>query len=75
MPKLWRPKNTFQVFVFQLYFNKKYVEVVINDFAIHLIALKWHRRQKCGQKKKMKPKNAEAKEECVYESVFVHLST
>ena len=39
-----------------------------------LIVLKWHRRQKCGQKKKMKPKNAEAKEEC-YESVFVHLST
>ena len=52
MPKLWRPKNTFQVFVFQLYFNKKYVEVVINDFAMHLIVLKWHRRQKCGQKKK-----------------------
>ena len=21
--KLWRPKNTFQVFFFQLYFNKK----------------------------------------------------
>ena len=30
------PKNTFQVLFFQLYFNKKYVEVAINDFTMHL---------------------------------------
>ena len=31
-PKLWHPKNTFQVLFFQLYFNKKYVEVAIIDY-------------------------------------------
>lgn len=31
VPKLWSPKNTFQVFFLQLYFNKKYVEIVITD--------------------------------------------
>ena len=30
VPKLWRPKNQFLSFIF-LYFNKKYVEVAIND--------------------------------------------
>ena len=29
--KLYRPKNIFQVFFFQLYFNKKYFEIVITD--------------------------------------------
>ena len=33
-PKLWRPKNTFEVFLFYLCFNK-YVEVAINDFTMH----------------------------------------
>ena len=34
------PKNPFQVFIFQFYFNKKYVEAAINDFTMHLIILK-----------------------------------
>ena len=34
-------KNAFQaLFFFQLYFNKEYVQVVINDFTMHLIILK-----------------------------------
>ena len=32
---------------FQMYFNKKYVEVVITDFTKHLMISKWLRRQKC----------------------------
>ena len=31
------PKNTFQVFFLQLYFNRKHMEVAINDFTMHLI--------------------------------------
>ena len=31
------PKNTFPSFLFQLYFNKKYVEVASSDFTMHLI--------------------------------------
>ena len=50
-PKLWRPKNTFLVFFFQLYFNKKYVEMAIDDFTMHLVISKWLRIQKCRQKK------------------------
>ena len=37
-PKLWHPENTSQVF---LYFKKKFVAVVINDFPMHLIISKW----------------------------------
>ena len=33
-------KNAFQALFFQLYFNKEYVQVVINDFTMHLIILK-----------------------------------
>ena len=51
-PKLWPLKTTFQVFFFQLYFNKNYVEAVINDFTMHLIISKWLRIQKCRQKRK-----------------------
>ena len=29
--QIYRPKNTFQVFFFQSYFNKKYVEAAITD--------------------------------------------
>ena len=29
-------KNTVQVFFFQLYFNKKYVEVATRDFIMHI---------------------------------------
>ena len=51
---------------FQFYFNKKYVEVAINDFTVHLIILKWFRRQKCKQKRKtMKQKEVAAKEEFI----------
>ena len=32
---------------FQMYFNKKYAEVVITDFTKHLMISKWLRRQKC----------------------------
>ena len=60
--KLWRPKITFQIFFFQLYFIKKYVYVAINDFAMHLIISKWFRRQRYKQKRKIK-KDVEAKEE------------
>ena len=52
VPKLWRPKNTFQVFFFQLYYNKKCVEVAINDLTMHVIISKWLRIQKCRQNKK-----------------------
>ena len=33
------PKNTFQVFFFSVYFNKKYVEVKINDFTLYITIL------------------------------------
>ena len=73
-PKLWRPNNYFQVLFFQLYFNKKYIQVAISDFKMPLIILKWLRRQKSRQKRKtMRQKNVEVKEEIVYESVFIHL--
>ena len=51
-PKLWHPKNTFQVLLFQLYFNKKYVEVPITHFTMHLIISKWLRRKKCQSKRR-----------------------
>ena len=40
------PKDIFQVFFFQLYFNKKHVKVSINDFTMHLIILEWLGREK-----------------------------
>ena len=43
-PKLWCPKRHFSSFAFQLYFNKKYIEVGINS--------KWLRIQKYRQKRK-----------------------
>ena len=61
-PKFWRPKNTSQVFFFQLYFNRKYVEVVMNDFTMHLITSKWLRRQKCKQKRHNKKRSKRKKE-------------
>ena len=46
-PNTGTPKNTFKVFFYQLYFNKKCSEVaLINDFTIYLIISKWLRRQK-----------------------------
>ena len=66
---VWQPnsgaqKNTFQVFFFQLYFIKKYVDVAINDFTKYLIILIWLRKQKCRQLgKTMRKKDVKAKEE------------
>ena len=51
------------------------IEVAIIDFTMHLLILKWL-RQKCRQKRKtMRQEEVEAKEETVYESVFIHLNT
>ena len=36
----------FRCFFFQLYFNKKYVDVVIDNFTMHLIISKWFRIKK-----------------------------
>ena len=56
-PNSGTQKNTFQVFFFQLYCNKKYVEVLINDLSMHLSISKWLRIQKCRLKRKtMRPK-------------------
>ena len=33
-------ENTFQIFTFQLQFSKKFVELVINYFPMHLVILK-----------------------------------
>ena len=45
-------QKTLSKFFFQLYFNKKYVEVAINYFKVHQITSKWLRIQKCRQKRK-----------------------
>ena len=72
--KLWHPNNTFQVLFFQLYLNKNYVKIAINDFTVDIIISKWLRKQKCRQKRKtMRQKDVEAKEEIAYESVFIYL--
>ena len=47
---VWAPKKILS-FLFQLYFNKKFAEVTVNDFIMHLIILKWFRIQKCRQKR------------------------
>ena len=55
-----------------VYFNKKYIEVTINDFTMYLIFPERLRRQKCREKRKaMRQKEVEAKEEIVFESVEV----
>ena len=43
-------KRYFSIFLFSLYFNKKCVEVAINDFTMHLIILKWLRRQNADRR-------------------------
>ena len=74
VPKLWNPNNIFQVLIFQLYFNKKYIGVVINDFTMHLIISKAERRQKRRQNRKtMRRKDVKAKEEIVCETVFIYV--
>ena len=70
------PKKLFPSFLFQFYINKKYVEVAINDFTIHLIISKWLRRQKCRLKRTtMRQQEVEAKEETIYENDFILLNT
>ena len=47
---------------------------MINDYSVYLIVSKWLRRQKFKQNRiTVRQKEVEAKEETVYESVFVHL--
>ena len=60
-----------------LFQQKKYVEVAINVFTMHhLIISKWLRIQKCIQNRKtMRQREEEAKEEIVYKSVFIYLDT
>ena len=43
-PNSGAKKNTFQVVFFELYFYKKYIQVLINDPPVYLIILKWLRR-------------------------------
>ena len=63
--------QTFYVFFLQLYFNKKYVEVAINYFTMHLIILKWLKKQKFRQKRKtMRPKKVKVKKITVCQSVL-----
>ena len=69
------PKRNFSNFLFQLYFNKKYVEIAINHFTRHLIISKWLRKPKCGKKRKKVDEKVEAKEQAVYESVSIPLNT
>ena len=47
------PKKDFSRFVFSVVFNKKYVEVAITGFTIHIIILKWFRRQKWREDRKI----------------------
>ena len=55
------PKKHFSSFRFQLYFKKKYVAVAISDSAMHLIILKWLRRQKCRRKRKRRRQKEDQK--------------
>ena len=65
----------FRCFFFQLYFNKKYVDVVIDNFTMHLIISKWFRIKKnADRREKEWEKEVKAKEETVKESFFTHLT-
>ena len=69
------PKRNFSSFLFQLYFNIKYVEIAVNDFTGHLIISKWLRKPKCRKKRKKVEEKVEPKEQAVYESVSIPLNT
>ena len=62
----WHPNSgvhkTLFKFFFQLYFNERYIEVVINDLTMHLIILKWLRRQKYRREKRWDKKSLKQKE-------------
>ena len=65
-PNLWSPNIIFQVLIFQLYFNKNVLKLAINNFTMHLIILKWLRRQKCRQKRKtMRQRDVKARKEII----------
>ena len=65
-PNLWSPNIIFQVLIFQLYFNKNVLKLAINNFTMHLIILKWLRRQKCRQKRKtMRQRDVKARQEII----------
>ena len=68
-------KNIFQVFFFQLYFNKKFAEVAVNDFIMPLIILKWLRIKNADRKEKQWDKAVVVKERTVNETVFIHVTT
>ena len=53
---VWAPKQHFSSFLLKLYFNKKYVEVAINDFTMHLIISKWLRNKNADRKEKQRDK-------------------
>ena len=67
-------KKSFSSFLFQLYFNKKQVEVAINDFTMHLIISKWLTIQRCWQKRKTMRQRGRNEEETVNENVLIHLT-
>ena len=71
------PKKHFPNFLFfSFVLTKKYFEAAIIDFTMHLILLKWLKRQKCRQKRKrMRQKKVEAKKQTLYKSIFIHLNT
>ena len=66
------PKKAFLIFSFSSCIStKKYVEVAISDFTMHLIISKWLRIMQTEEENK----EVEAIEETVNESVFNYLTT
>ena len=66
----WYTDNTFQVLLFQFHFNKKFVEVVINDFKVYVIIFKWLREPKCRQREKQWDKKTSKKKKELSTKVF-----
>ena len=59
-------KYYFSSFDFLVYFNKNVLKLAINNFTMHLIILKWLRRQKCRQKRKtMRQRDVKARQEII----------
>ena len=66
------PKKLFKFYFFSCISTKKYVEVTINDFTMHLIISKGLKKQKCGQKSKItRQKDVKVKEEIAHEKFFI----
>ena len=66
------PKKHFSSFRFQLYFKKKKnVAVAISDSAMHLIILKWLRRQKCRRKRKRRRQEDQKKKQSMKVFPFI----